>query len=517
VAVVGLVVAAFLVTGCTLNAYTNTKLAKPDEPPDPRKPPAPQASFEIQKRPTKQQPEVLVLLALSGGGSRAAYFSARTMQALERVVGPAGGAPVNVLNEVDLISSVSGGSLASAYYASSYDPGPEVPRGRRVWDEPTVTDLMSRDYIKRWVGNWFWPANAARYWFTAFDRTDIMAQTFADNFFDSTRTGTDLRMRDLNPARPNLILNATIGSRSYDLQDPVRAKNFGTIFTFTREDFAAKLNSEIADYELARAVMSSATFPAAFNYMTLGDLHEPAGCGEPGKPCYVHVFDGGNSDNLGLVSLKRALLANDAAAIRKHRRIVVIFVDSFRRSLGADPTGADPRSAGDFFVDTNFLDATDSLLQGNRDRTLSDFFGRTLATYTKSEECDRDNLYDRDHACTVGPSWKGPTSDQLERELRAKMFFFHVTFAGVSKSDVRDKLEAIPTTFRFDDGEMEAIRQGVANLLADPANREAQECVQRLAQLITAPATTSPVVEGNPWCGGASPGEKAERQRRQKR
>src|SRR5262249_1797284 len=159
---------------------------------------------------------------------------------------------------------------------------------------------------------------------------------------------------------------------------------------------------------------------------TLGDLYEPPGCSDQGQPCYLHVFDGGNSDNLGLVSLKRVLLANDAEAIRNHRRIVIIFVDSFRRSPGADPTEADPRSPGDYIVDRNFLDATDSLLQGNRDRTLSDFFGRTLATYTKSEECDRDNLYDRDHACVVGPSWKGPTTDGLARELRAKMFFFHV-------------------------------------------------------------------------------------------
>jgi predicted acylesterase/phospholipase RssA len=506
-------VVAVLVAGCSLSAYTNTKLAAGGPP----KPAAAQASFEIQTRPTKQQRDVLVLLALSGGGSRAAYFSARTMQALERVSGPAG-TPVNVLNEVDLVSSVSGGSLAAAYYVSSYDPGPEpVPRGRRVWDEPTVTDLMSRDYIKRWVGNWFWPANAARFWFTAFDRTDIMAQTFADNFFDSTRTGVDLRMRDLNPARPNLILNSTIGSRDYDGGDPVRAKHFGTIFTFTREDFAAKLNSEIAYYELARAVMASATFPAAFNYMTLGDLHEPPGCGSQGQPCYVHVFDGGNSDNLGLVSLKRVLLSNDAAAIRQHRRIVIVFVDSFRRALGADPTAADPRSATDHIVDRNFLDATDSLLQGNRERTLNDFFGRTLATYTKSEECDRENLYDRDHACIVGPSWKGPTSDQLERELRAKMFFFHVTFAAVTEPKIQDKLEAIPTTFRFDDGEMGAIQAGVQNIFVDPKNRETQECVQRLAQLITAPAATQPVVEGNPWCGGATQGEKAERQRRQKR
>ena len=458
---------------------------------------------------------MLVLLALSGGGSRAAYFSARTMQALEHVPGPRG-TPLNVLNEVDLISSVSGGSLAAAYYASSYEPGlAPIPKGRRVWDERTVTDLMSRNYIARWVANWFWPANIVRFWFTAFDRTDIMAQTFADNFFDSPRTGIDLRMRDLNPGRPNLILNATIGSRSYDTEDPARAKRFGTVFTFTHEDFAAKLNSEIADYELARAVMASATFPAAFNYMTLRDLHEPAGCPDHGKPCYVHVFDGGNSDNLGLLSLKRVLLSNHAAKIRDARRIVVIFVDAFRHALGADPTAADPRGVMSYVVDHNFLDATDSLLEGNRERTLDTFFARTIGVYTKPEQCQRDNL--PDHACVASAGWRGPRPDELTAALRAKMFFFHVTFDAVTDGPVRDRLHAIPTTFTFADGEMEAIRGGVANIFGDGANRAARDCVQLLAALIDAPAVTRPVVEGNPWCGGGSLGEKGERQRLQKR
>ncbi|PYO19509.1 MAG: hypothetical protein DMD88_15055, partial [Candidatus Rokuibacteriota bacterium] len=223
-----------LLQGCALTthfAYTNTTLARTENK-------APQASFEIKRR-TRQYGDVLVLLALSGGGSRAAYFSARTMLALERVPGPQG-ATLNVLNEVDLISAVSGGSLAAAYYAASFDAGtPGIPPGRRKWDERTVTDLMSRNYIARWIGNWFWPLNIAKFWLTAFDRTDIMAQTFADNFFDSTRTGVDLRIRDLNPARPNLVLNATIGSRSYREDDPARAKLFGTVFTFTHEDFAA--------------------------------------------------------------------------------------------------------------------------------------------------------------------------------------------------------------------------------------------------------------------------------------
>jgi len=147
-----LLAAAALLQGCALTshfAYTNERLT-------PQQKKFAQASFEIVERPAvKKRPNVLVLLALSGGGSRAGYFSARTMLALERLAVP-GTPPTNVLNEVDLISSVSGGSLAAAYYASSVDPGPQPPAGRRVWDERTVADLFGRNYIARWIGNWLW-------------------------------------------------------------------------------------------------------------------------------------------------------------------------------------------------------------------------------------------------------------------------------------------------------------------------------------------------------------------------
>ncbi|HEY7363120.1 MAG TPA: patatin-like phospholipase family protein [Methylomirabilota bacterium] len=509
-AILVLVAAGVLAQGCAVTthfAYGNHPLETPERR-------VPQASFEIQRRPTKQQGDVLVLLALSGGGSRAAYFAARTMLALEQVPGPQD-TPRNVLKEVDLISSVSGGSLTAAYYASTFDPGhPPPPKGRRIWDERTLRDLMSHNYIRRWVGNWFWPLNVLKFWFTAFDRTDIMAQTFADNLFDNTRNGTDLRFRDLNPARPNLILNATIGSRSYAEDDASRAKVFGTVFTFTQEDFATKLNSEIGRYELANGVMASATFPAVFNFMTLRDFHNPARCPDGLDQCYIHVFDGGNADNLGLLSIKRALLSNHAALVRERTRIVVIFVDAFRRSLGAEAGRADPRLPLSYVVDTNFLDATDSLLEGNRQRLLEDFFARTIAGHQKVEQCRRDNL--PDHACVASPAWQGPSRTRLEALLKEKMFFFHITFDAVIDPRVREALHAIPTTFAFAPGEMEAIERGVANIFGDRQNA-AHDCVRRLGELIAAPEQTRPVLEGNTWCGGGTLEEKEERQRIQKR
>ena len=63
--------------------------------------------------------EVLVGVALSGGGSRAALFGAAGLEALGRLQAPGGG---SVLEQVAYLSSVSGGSVAAAYYASRKPP-----------------------------------------------------------------------------------------------------------------------------------------------------------------------------------------------------------------------------------------------------------------------------------------------------------------------------------------------------------------------------------------------------------
>jgi len=59
--------------------------------------------------------DVLIGLSVSGGGSRAALFAAGAFEALGRLrVGPE---QRSLLEQVSYISSVSGGSLASAYFA----------------------------------------------------------------------------------------------------------------------------------------------------------------------------------------------------------------------------------------------------------------------------------------------------------------------------------------------------------------------------------------------------------------
>jgi predicted acylesterase/phospholipase RssA len=60
----------------------------------------------------------LVALAISGGGTRAAYFAAAVIDRLAKVRVPGfDGAAASLIEQIDLVSSVSGGSVASAYFA----------------------------------------------------------------------------------------------------------------------------------------------------------------------------------------------------------------------------------------------------------------------------------------------------------------------------------------------------------------------------------------------------------------
>jgi predicted acylesterase/phospholipase RssA len=226
-----LIVLAVLICSCSSFAYYNESLPKEGFSRNES------ASFMLRG----DHDGALVLLALSGGGSRAAYFSSSVMFRLEKM---------GILQKVDAISSVSGGSITAAYYCMSGDRGEggTVPSGRE-WDEPVVKRELKKNLIGRFAGNLFWPDNIALYWLTCYNRTHIMAQTLADNYFDTLPFGRDLTFRDLNPKRPGLIINSTLSTQNL----------FGQPFTFTDEDFRGVISSDINAFPLSHGVMASAT------------------------------------------------------------------------------------------------------------------------------------------------------------------------------------------------------------------------------------------------------------------
>lgn len=487
------------IAGCSTFAYYNKPLSSAE-------PPA-RATFNI--RDDRGEKDVLVMLALSGGGSRAAYFSAAVMLRLQQVF-----PDLDLLQEVDVISSVSGGSLPAAYYAVSRDraarlrtePPPAVrahPKLRydaaarelaiahtltpeetqavraafadsvdlrrferlliqqdvasnRFWDPRTVRDLMGRNYIARWIGNWFWPDNIFNFWFTAYDRSDIMAQTFADNLYDVHFTGRDLVFRDINRERPYLILNATNATGG----EP--GLEFGSVFTFTDEDFRQRAGSDVGSYFIARGVMASATFPVVFNYMTLNNFLSK-------DKRYLHIFDGGNADNLGLTSLKRILLDERINPPGRYRKIVVILVDAYVRSKGISSRKADGRCPFCYVADMNVVDAVDSLLEANRDNALQDFKERINV----SKDCRRGNL---PSVICQSPRLAGQIA-----EVERKLFFYHV---GFEDSQLRDRLQQIPTDFRMTKDEQGQLNSVYIDAAAEELITGGNECLLQARRIL---------------------------------
>jgi predicted acylesterase/phospholipase RssA len=266
-------------------------------------------------------------LAISGGGSRAANFGAAMMLELQQR---------GLLEQVDVISGVSGGTLPAVYYGLGDKAG--------AFTEPAVREALGYDFQSSWIRRWFLPWNIFRYWLSDFTRSDIMVQVFNNRLYHKA-TFADLR------PHPKILLNSTV-------------HNDHTRFTFTDERFAA-LHSALATYHVANAVNASSAFPGAFQDVTLQAYVEP--------PLYLHLYDGGPIDNLGVQAILGYVNTNILGTSLDRlfpNGCVIIVIDATPSSEHPDlNTRESDRTFIDYFVDANALDAMDAMLMESR-RTL---------------------------------------------------------------------------------------------------------------------------------------------------
>src|SRR5436190_9970747 len=96
-------------------------------------------------------------LAISGGGSRSAVFSAAVMFELQRL---------GLLERVDYVSSVSGGSLTAAYYCSSGDDLWNPGTAQRKLTHSFASDVLIQAILT-------YPVLA----FSDLDRSDLLANS----------------------------------------------------------------------------------------------------------------------------------------------------------------------------------------------------------------------------------------------------------------------------------------------------------------------------------------------------
>src|SRR5258707_155297 len=99
--------AVFALAGCSDHYSVNPPLKKWD----------PQAGYRLSRlKDDASANSMLVVLMFSGGGTRAASLAYGTLEALREVEITIEGRKRRLLDEVDVIIGVSGGSVTAAYY-----------------------------------------------------------------------------------------------------------------------------------------------------------------------------------------------------------------------------------------------------------------------------------------------------------------------------------------------------------------------------------------------------------------
>ena len=278
---------------------------------------------------------IVAAVTLSGGGARAAAFGLGVLEELKATQFELDGRPTTLLDEVGLVSGVSGGSILAGYYAAF---GDEVfTRFEREFLLVNFQSSLIRDLLLT-------PRTVYRLSSPWYGRSNALARQL-DTVFRGKTFG-DLRAQH---SRRRLLVTAT------DLTT-------GAPFEFTPEQFAL-ICSDLDSVPLSFAVAASSSVPLLLSPMTIrnhaGSCQPPAplDAEQPADPNlsarllqliagsyrdaeerpYIHLVDGGLVDNLGVRSLlDRAVAAGSLSAIfggrppGSVRKIVLISVNSER-------------------------------------------------------------------------------------------------------------------------------------------------------------------------------------------
>ena len=179
-------------------------------------------------------PDLLVLVAMSGGGKRSAAFGYGVLKGMKQVMVPTAFGPRPLLGEVGAISGVSGGSFPAAYYGLYR----EAAFGK--FEE----DFLYRDTNSNIYGVYLLPWNWAWLVDPSVGTNDYMDKVYDKTMFHGA-TFKDLGVR----GRPMVAIGAT------DL-------SYGTPFLFTQEIFDL-MCADLEQFPISRASRHQTVFPAS--------------------------------------------------------------------------------------------------------------------------------------------------------------------------------------------------------------------------------------------------------------
>lgn len=195
----------------------------------------------LEQKAPKTIDKTVVILTFSGGGTRAAALADGALRALAETKVKAGDGTLPLASQVDLVSSVSGGSVTAAYFALGGIGGLD----------DLETQFLHSDVMSSLI--WRTLLNPAQ---LAYPRIDILESYLDEKVFHG-KTYADLIAADQPGAarRPYVVLNAT------DMAS-------GGVFSFNQDQFDL-ICADLTQLKIADAVSASAAFPVALSALTI--------------------------------------------------------------------------------------------------------------------------------------------------------------------------------------------------------------------------------------------------------
>lgn len=460
-----------------------------------------QTRYEWRTLQESYLPDTLVIFTASGGGTRATALSMAVLTAMDKIKVPSLPPNKTFVDNIDIISSVSGGSVTAAWFALKGKDG-----------LPTLeSSFVRQDGIGALLVAGLNPVGLAALATPSKERIDLVIDYFDRQLF----AGATFQALIERGKRPMLILNAA---------DMVE----GTPFPFTQYTMDL-LCSDLAKMRLSTAVAASTAFPVALSPVTLKnyakcaddptppwirealrtrwDINPPrvawartAEAYASGSKRYIHLLDGGIADNLGVSEPYRLLTTSDVQPrfmqpIADGRIKKIIFVMVNARSF--PPSDLDRSEATPGMIDM-LLASLDSAIDratfgtSERIRLLLTAQFRAAAEAAESE------------AAKPPKAGEAPDVVRLRREMllrtarnyraiAANAFFIAVDFDAITDARCRSEFHKIKTSWTLPAAEIDALKVMGEALFAD--NRDFSKAMHALGAQ-PSPGTFPTIAQG---------------------
>jgi NTE family protein len=394
-------------------------------------------------RANAEAPDLIVAIAMSGGGKRSASFGYGALKGMRDVMVRTPAGPRTLLSQIDYMSGVSGGSFPIAYYGLYRDEA----FGR------FETDFLYSDTNAYIFGTYLLPWNWA--WLV---QPGIGTNDFMDRAYDRTMfhgaTYADLQAR----GRPLIAVGAT------DI-------SYGTPWVFTQETFDL-ICSDLAALPISRAVAASNGFPGLFSPVTLTNHAKDCGGRKPAwlrgiteadmndplsrkgmearraerylnadQTVYVHLSDGGVSDNLAMRTAGNNLLTLTAAGVKQRgflgvRRVLMISIDG---QSAQDSAVAQQKEVGGIMKMIGLVSGAQ----------IDSYNFETFTTVTGQLKDFTSRLVEE--RCKQSPMVDGSKCGDVQSAL------LHISLTGLPDSPEKNRLLSIPTGLTLKKTDVDAL------------------------------------------------------------